>query len=88
MAENPPVDVQAYGQSIWYDNISRDLILNGEIQRLVDEDGVMGITSNPSIFEKAISASSMYDASIAEMLDADVNDIYEATGGAGYSAGC
>ena len=78
MAGNPPVDVQQYGQSIWYDNISRTLLENGEIQRLIDEDGVLGITSNPSIFEKAIANSTIYDNTIGEMVEADVNDIYEA----------
>lgn len=77
MAKNPPVDVQQYGQSIWYDNISRQLLDNGEIQRLVDEDGVMGMTSNPTIFEQAIARSEIYDASISETLDADVNEIFE-----------
>ncbi len=78
MAHNPPVEVQAFGQSIWYDNISRALINNGEVQRLVDEDGVMGITSNPSIFQKAIAHSDDYDETIAKMLDADANAIFEA----------
>lgn len=77
MANNPPVDVQEYGQSIWYDNISRQLLDSGEIQRLVDEDGVMGMTSNPTIFEKAISQSDIYDEAIMSVLDADVNTIFE-----------
>lgn len=77
MQENPPVDVQQYGQSIWYDNISRAFLQNGEIQRLIDEDGVLGITSNPTIFEKAIAYTTVYDAAIAQLLDADANTIYE-----------
>ncbi len=77
MANNPPVDVQKYGQSIWYDNISRQLLVSGEIQRLVDEDGVMGMTSNPTIFEQAISRSDIYDAAIASLLDADATTIFE-----------
>lgn len=77
MSTNPPVEVQALGQSIWYDNISRDLLQNGEIQRLVNEDGVVGITSNPTIFEKAIASSSLYDETIATLLDADANSIFE-----------
>lgn len=75
---NPLVDVQACGQSIWYDNISRDLLHNGEIWRMVEEDGVLGITSNPTIFQQAIAGSKMYDAAIEQMLDANVEDIYEA----------
>ncbi len=78
MTGNPPVDVQKFGQSIWYDNISRQLIQNGEIKRMVDEDGVLGMTSNPTIFEKAIANSTLYDSAIAQMLDADANSIFEA----------
>ncbi len=77
MPNNPPVEVQALGQSIWYDNISRDLLNKGEIQRLIDEDGVVGITSNPTIFMKAISRGSTYDEAIATMLDLEPYDIYE-----------
>ena len=77
MSGNPPVDVQAYGQSIWYDNISRELLENGQIQRLVDDFGVVGMTSNPSIFEKAIAGSDIYDKAIGSLLDADVNTIFE-----------
>jgi transaldolase/glucose-6-phosphate isomerase len=77
MSGNPPVDVQAYGQSIWYDNISRELLENKTIQRLVDDLGVVGMTSNPSIFEKAIAGSDIYDTAIGSMLDADVNTIFE-----------
>lgn len=76
---NPPVDVQQFGQSIWYDNISRDLIRSGELQRLIDADGVVGVTSNPSIFEKAISHSDVYDATILRLLDeGDPEAVYEA----------
>jgi transaldolase/glucose-6-phosphate isomerase len=75
---NPPVDIQKHGQSIWYDNISRDLLENGEIKRLVEEDGVMGITSNPTIFENAVTSSDIYDATIEKHLEEDANDIYEA----------
>ncbi len=76
---NPPVDVQKLGQSIWMDNLSRDIIRSGELKRLIDEDGVVGITTNPSIFEKAISGSAIYDEAIARLLDkADPEAIYEA----------
>ncbi|MBI5929810.1 MAG: bifunctional transaldolase/phosoglucose isomerase [Chloroflexi bacterium] len=78
MTGNPPVDVQNFGQSIWYDNISRQLIQNGEIKRMVNEDGVLGMTSNPTIFEKAIANSTLYDTAIAQMLDSDANTIFEA----------
>lgn len=65
---NPIRKVQDYGQSIWYDNISRELLSSGELTRLIEEDGVLGVTSNPAIFEKAIGSSSDYDSSIAELV--------------------
>jgi transaldolase / glucose-6-phosphate isomerase len=59
---NPCVEVQKYGQSFWYDNIQRGIIKSGELQQLIDEYGVLGVTSNPSIFEKAMGNSTDYDA--------------------------
>jgi len=56
------------GQSIWYDNISRQLLRSGELQRMVDQ-GLRGVTSNPTIFEKAISGSDAYDEQIRLLLD-------------------
>jgi transaldolase/glucose-6-phosphate isomerase len=66
------------GQSIWYDNIRRALIDSGELQALLD-DGVMGVTSNPSIFEKAIAGSSDYDTAIKTLATANLSDeqLYE-----------
>jgi transaldolase/glucose-6-phosphate isomerase len=58
---NPNKEVQKYGQSFWYDNIQRGIIKNGELQRLIDDYGVLGVTSNPTIFEKAIANSTDYD---------------------------
>ena len=49
------------GQSVWLDNISRGLITGGELQRLIERDGVTGVTSNPTIFAKALTGSSDYD---------------------------
>jgi transaldolase/glucose-6-phosphate isomerase len=77
MAGNPPVDVQQYGQSIWYDNLSRDMIQSGELQRLIDEYGVMGMTSNPTIFEKAIGEGNFYDEQILETSDLDANEAFD-----------
>ena len=65
---NPIRGVQQFGQSIWYDNISRDLISSGELARLIDEDGVLGVTSNPAIFEKAIGSSSSYDDTVSKLV--------------------
>lgn len=59
--------IHEFGQSIWLDFIERKLIKSGELKKLIDEDGVRGITSNPAIFEKAISGSSDYDEQIAEL---------------------
>ena len=61
---NPLKDLHRFGVSVWYDNVSRALIASGELKRLIDEDGVRGLTSNPTIFEKAISGSVDYDGSI------------------------
>ena len=59
--------IHDFDQSIWLDFIDRDIIKSGKLQRLIDEDGVRGVTSNPAIFEKAISSSSDYDADIARI---------------------
>ena len=60
------------GQSVWLDTLSRKLINSGELKRLIDEDGLSGITSNPTIFQKAISGSNEYDLSLQRMLDQGV----------------
>ena len=60
-ATNPLIGLQKLGQSIWLDYIRRDLLTSGELKRLIDEDGLRGMTSNPAIFEKAIADSSLYD---------------------------
>ncbi|HLN82205.1 MAG TPA: transaldolase family protein, partial [Candidatus Binatia bacterium] len=52
------------GQSIWLDYIRRDLIRSGELKRLVEEDGLRGVTSNPTIFDKAMSGSTDYDMAL------------------------
>ena len=62
------------GQSFWLDNLSRDIINSGELKRLIEEDGITGITSNPTIFQKAISGSKDYDASLRSMLDKEIRD--------------
>jgi len=66
MKTNPLVELQKYGQSFWLDNINRPLITSGELQRLVEEDGLRGVTSNPTIFEKAITESDAYDEEFAQ----------------------
>src|SRR5262249_835906 len=81
-AMNSLKELSAKGQSIWLDYIRRELILGGELHRLVEEDGVRGVTSNPTIFEKAITGSTDYDQAIQRLLTLDANTpvekIYEA----------
>lgn len=67
MKNNALKQLQTFGQSIWLDYIRRDLITSGELKRLIEEDGLQGMTSNPSIFEKAIVESHLYDADIRAM---------------------
>jgi transaldolase len=62
--------LEQQGQSIWYDNISRAILRQGKLQRMVDE-GLLGLTSNPTIFDKAISGSAEYDDQIRELVSAD-----------------
>lgn len=79
-SHNPSIAVQDHGQSFWYDNIQRAILDNGELHQLISEFGVLGITSNPSIFEKAITGSRDYDEQIEALAraGADNNAIYEA----------
>ena len=60
-----------YGQSVWYDFIKRDLLDSGELKRLIDEDGLRGMTSNPTIFEKAIAGSNLYDKELQKTAGKD-----------------
>ena len=79
-AVNHLKELEQYGQSIWLDYIRRTLITSGELQRLIDDDGLRGITSNPSIFEKAISGSSDYSDllnSLNSRSDLDAKARYE-----------
>ena len=79
-ATNPLKDLLKFGQSVWLDYISRDLITGGELKRLIDEDGLRGMTSNPAIFEKAIAGSADYAdilASLKDRSDLDAKARYE-----------
>ena len=64
MATNHLLEIKQYGQSIWMDNLSRDILQSGELKDLVENQGICGITSNPAIFEKAIAGNVIYDADI------------------------
>ena len=66
--------IHDFGQSIWLDFIDRQIISSGNLKKLIDEDGIRGVTSNPAIFEKAISSSSDYDADIAAFKDAKTTE--------------
>lgn len=67
MAENKLTVIHDLGQSIWLDFIERDFVRSGKLQKLIEEDGVRGVTSNPAIFEKAISGSQQYDKQIEDL---------------------
>jgi len=77
---NPLVDLGLQGQSVWYDSISRSLINSGDLARLISEDGLRGMTSNPAIFEKAISGSNDYADDLQRHAAAGLSpvQIYEA----------
>src|SRR5438270_2787823 len=77
--KNPLLELQRQGQSVWLDYIRRDLITSGELKRLIDEDGLRGITSNPSIFEKAIVGSTDYAGFLDQLRAEGVSsgDMYE-----------
>ena len=68
MLVNPLLALHRRGQSVWLDNISRGLITSGSLQRLVERDGVSGVTSNPTIFAKALAGSSEYDDSFRHII--------------------
>ena len=80
MKENHLKQVGMLGQSLWLDYIRRDLIAGGELRRLIEQDGLRGMTSNPAIFEKAITGSHDYDEDIRAMArdGKDCKEIYEA----------
>ena len=67
-ARNPLIELHQHGQSVWLDYIRRSLITSGELKRLAEEDGLSGVTSNPTIFDKAIAGSSDYDAQLQQLL--------------------
>ena len=72
-------EIEALGQSIWIDNISRQLLEDGVMARLIEEDGISGVTSNPTIFEKAMAHSDRYDDAFREVIEEtkDPQEIFE-----------
>jgi len=79
MTTNHLLEISAYGQSIWMDNLSRDIIKSGELKQMTETGGIKGITSNPAIFEKAIKGNKIYDEEIEAGIrkDKSVLEIYE-----------
>ncbi|MEH2002076.1 MAG: transaldolase [Nostoc sp.] len=79
MTTNHLLEITQYGQSIWLDNLTRDIIQSGELKDLVENQGISGITSNPAIFEKAIAGNVIYDADIEAGVRAGspIQQIYE-----------
>ena len=78
---NPVKALESHGQAVWLDFLARGFIAKGDLKKLIDSDAVKGVTSNPSIFEKAIGSSDEYDAPITKALqsgDLAVADLFEA----------
>jgi transaldolase len=77
---NPLLQLKTFGQSVWYDNIDRSQLISGQFKRLLDEDGVVGVTANPTIFQKSISSGNAYDEQITQLIQEgkNTNEIYEA----------
>ena len=80
MDRNPLLGIKSLGQSVWLDYIDRSLLTNGGLTRLIDHDGLAGVTSNPAIFEQAIDGHADYDAAIADLArrGRTTEQIYEA----------
>src|SRR5579862_8446077 len=80
-SQNPLNALNTFGQSVWLDYIRRNLISTGELARLIEQDGLRGVTSNPSIFEKAITGSTDYTKALEELSaqkNLDAKQVYEA----------
>src|SRR5580693_3626555 len=79
-SQNPLKALNAFGQSVWLDYIRRNLISTGELARLIEQDGLRGVTSNPSIFEKAITGSTDYTKALEDLekrKDLDAKGVFE-----------
>src|SRR5690606_7780114 len=79
MKMNGLQQLASYGQSFWMDTISREMIKDGTLRRMIKQDGLRGVTSNPDIFQKAISGSTLYDDQVKKLALAgrDASEIYE-----------
>src|SRR5512132_821172 len=76
---NPLAELAKVGQSVWYDQMERRLVSSGELQKMIDEDDLRGLTSNPTIFEKAIAGSEDYDGQLRQLASQNKSrdDIYD-----------
>ena len=84
-------ELAASGQAVWLDNVDRNFLKSGGLRKLVAEDGLTGVTSNPAIFEKAIGGSDAYDAGLSDFLtksDASIVDTFESLAVADIQAAC
>jgi len=77
MAEHPLIALKEAGQSPWLDYLSRDLIESGKLKRMVAEEGLCGVTSNPTIFQKAFAGSAIYDQSLDDLLNRGLRDPHQ-----------
>ena len=68
MASNPLAQLSTLGQSPWYDQMTRSLVSQGTLKKMIEEDGLRGLTSNPTIFEKAISGSKDYEDALRQLV--------------------
>ena len=73
MSKSPLHQVSELGQSVWIDSLSREMMDSGELERLIEEDAVVGVTTNPSIFQKALDSDS-YDDEMREVMDGETDD--------------
>src|SRR2546423_3275508 len=74
MAKTPLFELYEAGTSVWLDYIRRTLMTSGELKRMIEDDAVVGMTSNPTIFEKAIGGSSDYDDALRRLVDSGKSD--------------
>lgn len=90
MTTNPLVRLGELGQSPWYDFITRDLLESGQLSRLIADDGLLGMTTNPTIFEKAVAGSDLYDEDIRQLTSRARSsmEVFEALAVADVRAAC
>jgi transaldolase len=74
MSKSPLHELSEQRQSVWIDSLSRDMIESGDLERLTDEDAVVGVTSNPTIFQKAFASGDSYDEQMREVMDGEADD--------------